>query len=263
MPTPPTPLSEAVHTDPTGRLTREITVPSGMTLQVEPDGVIRMGGANGWMMSFGALSGQLEMEWPQGNLTWNAGSETLDFSGTIRANKFEGLIEGNFMLADDESALFDASQIVSGTIEPARLPWPGGALESGLPQATGITYIFLPATPVYLRWESPDGLAQPLPTWAQMSQLRADLGVLSATTSLNWPAIAAGSESVLTLTVPGAATTSTPSVHLGWSAALPAGIVLAQAWVSAANTISIRLRNSSAATIDPPALTVRATVQHL
>jgi parallel beta-helix repeat protein len=84
--------------------------------------------------------------------------------------------------------------------------------------------------------------------------------VYSATQSLDWGSIAAGAESTATMTVTGASTSNTPSVLLGWSAALPAGIICTQAWVSAANTISITLRNTTAGAIDPAAVTVRATV---
>ncbi len=84
--------------------------------------------------------------------------------------------------------------------------------------------------------------------------------ILSGSASLDFGSIAAGAEATLTVTVTGAATTNTPSVSLGFSAALEDGIVVKQAWVSAANTVSVRVRNETAGSIDPAAVTVRATV---
>lgn len=85
--------------------------------------------------------------------------------------------------------------------------------------------------------------------------------ILSASAALDWPSIAGLSESTLTITVSGATTTNTPTVGLGFSAALEASIAVKQAWVSGANTVSITLRNLNAAVaVDPASLTVRATV---
>lgn len=84
--------------------------------------------------------------------------------------------------------------------------------------------------------------------------------VLSASASINFGSMATGAEDTQTVTVTGAATSGSPSVQLGWSASLEAGIVVAQAWVSAPDTVSIRVRNASGGTIDPASLTVRATV---
>lgn len=85
-------------------------------------------------------------------------------------------------------------------------------------------------------------------------------GIASGASSLNFPSLVAGAEATLTITVTGVAATNTPSVALGWSAALEDGIVVKEAWVSGANTVSVRVRNGSAGTIDPAAVTCRATV---
>ena len=84
---------------------------------------------------------------------------------------------------------------------------------------------------------------------------------LSGTASLDFGNIAAEGEATLTITVTGAVTANTPAVSLGWSAALPDGLVVKQAWVSAADTVSVRVSNITAATaIDPAAVTCRAVV---
>jgi hypothetical protein len=82
----------------------------------------------------------------------------------------------------------------------------------------------------------------------------------SATASLDFPSIAAGGSQSLTITVSGAVTTNTPTVQLGWSAALPAGLVVSHARVSAANTVTITLTNITGSAIDPAAVTCRAAI---
>lgn len=73
--------------------------------------------------------------------------------------------------------------------------------------------------------------------------------------------MAAGAEDTQTVTVTGCRTTNTgASVDLGWSAALESGIVIKQSRVSAANTVSITARNTTAGTVDPAVLTCRVTV---
>lgn len=83
---------------------------------------------------------------------------------------------------------------------------------------------------------------------------------LSGSATLNYGSIASGAEATLTITVTGAVTTNTPAVVLGWSAALEDGIVVKQAWVSAADTVSVRVRNVTGGSIDPASLTCRAAV---
>lgn len=85
--------------------------------------------------------------------------------------------------------------------------------------------------------------------------------ILTNSASVNFASMATGAEDTQTVTVTGCRTTSTgASVDLGWSAALEAGIVIKQAWISAANTVSITARNTTAGTIDPAALTCRVKV---
>lgn len=91
------------------------------------------------------------------------------------------------------------------------------------------------------------------------TQLRGDL-FPSASAALDFPSIAAGASSSLTITVAGIVTTSTPTVSLGWSAALPAGIVVSHAWVSASNTVTVTVTNISGAAVDPASVTCRAAV---
>jgi hypothetical protein len=83
---------------------------------------------------------------------------------------------------------------------------------------------------------------------------------LSATASLDFPSIAASSTAELTVTVTGAASGDT--VYAAPTGAPEAGLVWS-AYVSAANTVTVRMANHTAGAIDPAARTWRADVwQH-
>lgn len=81
--------------------------------------------------------------------------------------------------------------------------------------------------------------------------------VVSNTQTLNFPSIAANSIQELTMTVTGAQVGA--SVHLGAPSTLEANLI-AFGFVSATNTVKIRLQNSSGSAIDPASATWRATV---
>ena len=83
---------------------------------------------------------------------------------------------------------------------------------------------------------------------------------LTATATIDLPSIAANSEHTATITVPGARTSGSPAVSLGFASALPDGVVVKQAWVSASDTVSIRVRNTTGSSIDPASQVIRATV---
>jgi hypothetical protein len=79
----------------------------------------------------------------------------------------------------------------------------------------------------------------------------------SATATLDFPEIAAGASSDLTITVTGAATGD--AVCLGLPASPAAGIVF-QGFVSAANIVTVRATNITASPVDPGSASYRATV---
>lgn len=81
--------------------------------------------------------------------------------------------------------------------------------------------------------------------------------VLSATATLNFPSISSNSTEQLTITVTGAVEGDT--VALGAPSGLEASLV-AFGFVSAANTVTIRLHNSGGGAVDPASATWRATV---
>lgn len=72
--------------------------------------------------------------------------------------------------------------------------------------------------------------------------------VLTATATLNFPSISAASQADLTITVTGAATGD--EVIMSLPAAPAAGIVF-NAFVSAADTVTIRASNITALAVDP------------
>lgn len=76
--------------------------------------------------------------------------------------------------------------------------------------------------------------------------------VLSASASLNFPSISAAGQQDLTITVTGAATGD--EVVMALPAAPTAGLIF-NAFVSAANTVTVRASNITASPIDPAAAT--------
>jgi hypothetical protein len=81
--------------------------------------------------------------------------------------------------------------------------------------------------------------------------------LLTATAALNFGSIAAGASADLTITLNGAAVGD--SVALGLPNPPTSGIVY-QAFVSAANTVTVRATNITAGAIDPASMTFRVTV---
>jgi hypothetical protein len=81
---------------------------------------------------------------------------------------------------------------------------------------------------------------------------------LMATATLNFPAIAANGYEDLTMTVTGAA--DTDAVAMGVANGSVPGGVMYHAWVSAANTVTIRAHNTSGGAVDPASGTFRAVI---
>lgn len=81
--------------------------------------------------------------------------------------------------------------------------------------------------------------------------------IASATATLDFPSISAGGQQDLTITVTGASTGDV--VQLGLPAAPTAGVVF-NAFVSAANTVTVRASNITGSPIDPASATYRAAV---
>jgi hypothetical protein len=81
--------------------------------------------------------------------------------------------------------------------------------------------------------------------------------ILSATATLDFPSIGSNGTETLTITVTGAV--AGDSVFLGCPAGLDADLVFC-ASVTAADTVTVRMHNSSGGSIDPASATFRATV---
>ena len=81
--------------------------------------------------------------------------------------------------------------------------------------------------------------------------------ILSATATLDFPSIGSNGTETLTITVTGAV--AGDSVFLGVPAALDAGLIFC-ASVTAADTVTVRMHNSSGGSVDPASGTFRATV---
>jgi hypothetical protein len=81
--------------------------------------------------------------------------------------------------------------------------------------------------------------------------------IATGTGTLNFPSIAAGAIEVLTVTVTGAATGDT--VILGPPSTIEAGLTWS-GFVSATNTVTVRVHNTTASPIDPASASWRASV---
>lgn len=81
---------------------------------------------------------------------------------------------------------------------------------------------------------------------------------ITATATLDFPSTAAQSSSELTVTVTGAVAGDVASIGVGASAAAAGGSYFA--WVSAADTVTVRFCNHTASAIDPPSDTFKITV---
>ncbi len=83
------------------------------------------------------------------------------------------------------------------------------------------------------------------------------MGQLTAVATLDFPSIAAAAKADLTITVNGAVVGD--AVFLGLPAAPAAGLVF-NAFVSAANTVTVRASNTSSSAVDAASASYRAVV---
>jgi hypothetical protein len=104
---------------------------------------------------------------------------------------------------------------------------------------------------------SGDAVFDALATVEADAQAYTDAKTITNTASLNFPSVGAFLAADLTITVTGAATGD--SVALGPPSGINAGF-LWSGYVSAANTVTVRVYNLTGVAIDPPAQTWRATV---
>jgi|11_taG_2_1085331.scaffolds.fasta_scaffold18295_2 hypothetical protein len=89
------------------------------------------------------------------------------------------------------------------------------------------------------------------------SAARTNLGFITDTATLDFPSISSNSSEELTITVTGAATGDV--VILGAPSAIESGLTWC-GYVSAADTVTVRLHNSSGGSVDPASATWKATV---
>jgi hypothetical protein len=96
---------------------------------------------------------------------------------------------------------------------------------------------------------------------ASVSTINSEIGALTqtltATASLDFPSISTGSSQELTVTVTGAAVNDEVTMGLP---ALSSGLI-ANAWVSSTNTVTVRLSNISGVSVNPSAQTYRIVVR--
>lgn len=86
-----------------------------------------------------------------------------------------------------------------------------------------------------------------------------DVGPYVGSATFDLGSISAAGEATTTVTVTGVTTAKNMSIAVGFSAALTAGIVLAQAWVSGTNTVTLRFANITGSPVDPASITAYVT----
>lgn len=180
--------------------------------------------------------------------------------GAIEASTINGALSGQNVTGSLASGVLSASYTM-----------PFDRLQSGasFAGANGITYVtdtdYLgetePTVGVY--WMQVNVAAGGTTAYNEMrgryrtqAQALTDLGRITATATLDFPSIAAGAQADLTITLTGAATGD--SVFLGLPAAPAAGLVF-NAFVSAANTVTIRASNITASPVDAASVDYRVT----
>lgn len=216
-----------------------------------------------------ASGGQVEFVFPGGTAAfYQTGTPPhpyMYFAGTIQADYLVGSIAGITINASGLSGTIPSTVVDSSLSNMGNwLPWESKAGSSGVtyaadPDSMGNEPAAGDYYPIMRTVVVPAGTNYLDGKYRTATQIRGDL-FPSASASLDFPSIAAGASSSLTITISGIVTTNTPTVSLGWSAALPAGIVVSHAWVSASNTVTVTLTNISGSAVDPAAVTCRASV---
>lgn len=256
----------------TGTNTFNGTTSLGGSLVVAEDGMVTFGETGTGFRYNPELTGQLELVFPGGVAAFYQTGAPLRpffyFPGTIQADYLVGAIDGVTINADGLEGTIPSNVFWNSMPEPNSyfIDDANYAGVNGIPYVDGGINIGMEPTPVGARYymsgyveDGGDSKNLIAGQYRSAVQVSADTHP-SASASLDFPSIAAAGVQSLTITVSGADTTNTPSVHLGWSAALPAGVVVAQAYVSATNTVTITLANLTAAPIDPTAVTCRASI---
>lgn len=241
-----------------------LNLPSSLTVQRLNIG----NGTMGWRYNAQG-TGQMELVFPGGTAAWyETGAPSapfMYFAGTIQADQIVGNINAVTLNGESLTGVIPTGVIASSLGEIGN--WLAGQTFAGV---IGVTYglkgqFYEPQPgssyyyPALFVIDGGADLNRLESRYRSRAQMLADL-MPSATASLDWPSISAGADSSLTITVTGADPTNTPTVRLGWSAALPAGVVVKQARVSASNTVTITLTNISGSPVDPSAVTVRAAI---
>jgi hypothetical protein len=196
---------------------------------------------------------------------------TLYWPGTIVSNKSESLATTTTLPASNITAGLGNEGIPLPVMRNSFMP-PFDRLQAGSAYAgtNGIPYVMdtdylgnetEPTVGVY--WAQVNVVAGGTSAYNEMrgryrtqAQALTDLGRLTATASLDFPSIAAGAQADLTISLSGVVVGD--SISLGPPAAPAAGLMF-YAFVSAANTVTVRAANISAAPVDAAAATFRVT----
>ena len=218
-----------------------------------------------------ADSGRFTVQTPVGALqfyyTGSPSEAVIYWPGRIVTTNFESVsISGSV-----NASLLSGGTIATGVMAPS-LPSPLQQWQMGEQYArlNGLTYVtdtdmgFSQLEPTIGVWYPQVNVVNggslslnyEVGRFRSLTQYLSDLGRITATASLDFPSIAAGAQATLTITLTGAVVND--SIMLGLPAAPAAGIVF-NAYVSAADTVTVRASNISASAVDAASATYRVT----
>jgi hypothetical protein len=249
---------------------------TGMDLSTIVLGEVNIGTEDyGWTYNPAVNDGQMEIRFPGGTAAfYETGSPLAPYfylPGTIEADALVGEITSSNITAAGLSGTIpftvmeNSLGVHAGLMPTSTGQGAGGVTYSGV----GLAYGPNPLDARY--WASTLVVPGPLSAnqtewqWRTRAQANEDL-MPSGTNTVDMSSIAAGGETTFTVTITNPqtnetiGTTNTPTVHLGWSAALETGLVVAQAYVSGTNTVTVRILNTTGGAIDPASITCRASV---
>jgi hypothetical protein len=192
-------------------------------------------GGNG-IVSFGG--GRLNLQTSGHNITMTpSGTETARFatSGNL-------IIQTGGAVADISTGLLQLNSTTKGFLQPRLTTTQMNAIST---PATGLSVFNTTDSSVYIRRGTGAG-------WQQVAN------EIFATASLNFPSTNAQNSSDLTITLTGAV--DGDAVVLGVPNAAVNANSCYTAWVSAANTVTVRFNNYSSGAIDPAQATFKVTI---
>jgi hypothetical protein len=220
-----------------------------------------------YTVTVAGTSGAVEPAWPasgtiaDGSITWQASVDVAASDGIVVEASEGCVFDGHYVDPGSPPASYRLTKAVRIDANSRNVKFnnwtirgvvSGGAQTANADAANEVEILSTASKFNYAAGE----LVQAFSNWRNPYKLGNDQERPSGTASLDFPSIAAGQSQELTVTVPGAAVGD--AVAAGPPSSLPAGLS-ATAYVSAVDTVSVRLSNPTAAAINPASASWKAT----